>query len=283
MRTILIGVALVAGLYCLALIVLYARQRQMVFVPNVTRPDLARAGVPGVREIAVPTPDGLTLLAWYLPPPVPLGRVVLFLHGNTGHIGHVADRLGPFHALGWGVLLLEYRGYGGNPGAPSEAGLRIDAQAGLAALRGLGFPPDRILVWGQSLGTGPVVQLAAGTKVAAVLLESPYTSMVDIARQRFPWVPVDLLLRDRFDTLAVIGQVTAPVLVMHGALDRTVPVEMGRAVFAAAGPGKALWIAPDAGHVDLAEAGAIAEAGDFVRRLDQSRFVSTSDANGPDY
>ncbi len=120
--------------------------------------------------------------------------MVLHLHGNAGNIGHRAYRLGPFKLLGWGVLLLEYRGYGGNPGQPSEAGLLIDAHAGLAALREMGFSLPEIVVWGESLGTGPAVQLAVEHPVAAVVLVAPFTSITDMARSRYPFVPGELVV-----------------------------------------------------------------------------------------
>jgi uncharacterized protein len=248
---------------------LYLLQRRILYRPDRRLPDLEGAGHPDVQQITVTTSDGLALLAWYLPPARPNDRVVLYLHGNAAHIGHRAYRLGPFQRLGWGVLLLEYRGYGGNPGQPSEAGLMIDAHAGLAALQQMGFPLPAIVVWGESLGTGPAVQLAVEHKVGALLLESPYTSIADIARLRYRLFPVDWLLLDRFDSLRRIGNVRAPVLVMHGALDQIVPVAMGRVVFAAAPDPKQLWIAQDAGHLDLVQAGAIAVAGQFVAHVDR--------------
>ncbi len=140
----------------------------------------------------------------------------------------------------------------------------MDARAGLAELRRLGIPDDRILLWGESLGTGPAVQLAAEQPVACVLLEAPFTSMSEMAHRHFPWLPVGLLLRDRFDSLGTIGAVRAPILVMQGARDTIVPPEMGRRL---ADTAKAeLWQAPQGGHNDLADFGLIEAASDFVRR-----------------
>ena len=265
----LIGAGVLAGLYGLIVTALFLSQRQILFRPDPTPPDLIRAGVPGTRQIIVATPDGLSLLAWYMPPRDG-GRVVLYLHGNAGNIGHRGYRLERFRRLGWGALLLEYRGYGGNPGRPSEAGLIVDARAGLAALRTMGFPPADVLLWGESLGSGLVVRLATEQPVGAVLLESPYTSIADIARSRFPYVPVRWLLLDPFDSLRIIGDARAPVLVLHGAHDRIVPVAMGRAIYAAAPDPKRLWIAPQAGHVDLVEAGAIEAAGVFIADMERA-------------
>ncbi len=274
MLGVLMGAGALASCYGLIAALLYLLQRRILYRPDRTPPDLARAGLPQVRQITVTTADGLALLAWYLPPAQGHGRVVLYLHGNAGHIGHRAYRLEPFQRLGWGVLMLEYRGYGGNLGKPSEAGLIIDAHAGMAALQDMGFAPSKILVWGESLGTGPAVQLAVEHKVGALLLEAPYTSIADIARSRYRLFPVDWLLLDRFDSLHRIGSVQAPVLVMHGAHDSIIPTAMGRAIYAAAPDPKRLWIAPHAGHLDMVEAGAIEAAGQFVADL---HYVAAGD------
>jgi fermentation-respiration switch protein FrsA (DUF1100 family) len=267
MLALLIAAKALLVLYGLTATILFLCQRRILFRPDRTTPDLTRAGVPGARTMIVTTPDGLALLAWHLPPARESDPVVLYLHGNAGHIGHRAFRLEQYHRLGWGALLLEYRGYGSNPGRPSEAGLTTDARAGLAALLAMGIAPSRIVLYGESLGSGLAARLATEQPVRAVLLESPYTSITDIARSRYPFLPVGWLLLDRFDSLRVIGNARAPVLVMHGARDRIVPVAMGRAVFAAAPDPKELWIAPHAGHIDLVEAGAMEAAANFVTRV----------------
>ena len=251
--------------YLAFLVALTLGQRRVLYKPDRVAPDAAEAGVPGLQVLRAATDDGLALLAWYVPPARPGGCVVLYFHGNNRSIGSRADRLRDLAAVGWGVLMQEYRGYGGNPGAPSEDGLMRDARAGLALLLARGIGGERILLWGESLGSGVAVRLASERAVAAVLLESPYTSIAAIARARYRLVPVDLLLRDRFDSLACIGGVRAPVLVMQGALDDVVPPAMGRALMAAATAPKRLWVAPDAGHFDIWEAGALAAAVDFVR------------------
>jgi fermentation-respiration switch protein FrsA (DUF1100 family) len=168
--------------------------------------------------------------------------------------------------LGWGVLMPEYRGYGGNPGEPTEAGLTADAAGAYAYLRAQGVDPTQILLWGESLGTGLATRLAAEHPVAALLLESPYTSMADIARDRYPFVPVDLLLKDRLDALSRIAAVRAPVLVMQGGRDTVVPPEMGRRMLAATTAPKELWHVAESGHNDLADHGAVEAAASFVAR-----------------
>ena len=268
MRGLYFGVGGALAVYLAVVACLVVFQRRFLFLPDTSRPDLARAGVAGVREMTVTTADGVSLLTWYMSPVAEDAHVALYLHGNAGHIGHRAYRLEPMRRLGWGVLLLEYRGYGGNSGSPSEAGLAEDARAGWDALRGMGIPATRIVVWGESLGSGVAVRLAVEREVAAVVLEAPYTSILDMARRQFWFVPVRWLLLDWFDTVGAIGGVRAPVLVLHGARDRIIPVAMGRAVFAAAREPKRLWIVQEAGHVDLVEAGAVEVAGEFVEGLE---------------
>jgi fermentation-respiration switch protein FrsA (DUF1100 family) len=245
---------------------LYVVQRRLLYLPDTTAPDPQRVGIPGIEVLRLQTDDGLSLLAWYLPPAEPGGFVVLYLHGNGGHIGHRAVRLRQFRAAGWGVLLVEYRGYGGNPGAPTEAGLRLDAEAGWAAMEGRGIVPERTLLWGESLGSSLAVGLAAGREVAAVLLESPFTSVAALAWRQYPFVPVDFLLKDRFDTLSRIAAVRSPVLIMQGGRDRLVPNAMGKTLLAAVTAPKELWVAPEADHETLDLFGAIEAAVAFVRR-----------------
>ena len=261
---LLAAAAALAVLYAVVITALFLLQRQILFRPAQDRPDAALAGLAGLEEVAVPTADGLRLLAWFLPPRGE-GPVLLFLHGNGGHIGHRTERLRRFAAQGWGVLLVGYRGYGGTPGTPSEAGLRLDAAAGLAALRGRGIADGRIVLWGESLGSGLATWLAAREPVGAVVLETPYTSIAAIAKRRYPFAPVDVLLRDRFDSLVHMPAIRSPVLVLVAGRDVVVPPDMGHAIHAAA-PDAELWVAAEGGHIDLMQHGSIEAVAEFLRR-----------------
>ena len=159
------GIA-VAG-YLTVIAGLYLCQRQLLYHPDRTRPLLGTLARLGVREVAVPTADGLALLAWYLPPGAPTGErpVIIYFHGNGGHIGYRADRIERFAREGYGALMLEYRGYGGNPGVPSEAGLFEDAAAALRFVAAQGVPGRRLVLYGESLGTGVAVRAAATHEV----------------------------------------------------------------------------------------------------------------------
>ena len=262
--------ATIVALYLLGLFALFAAQRQILFRPDQGRPVARQVEQPGLLEVLIVTADGLDLLAWWLPPAgqgeTTREPVVLYLHGNAGHIGHRAERVRQVAARGWGGLFIGYRGYGGNPGEISEAGLRLDAEAGLAALHQRGIAAGRIVVWGESLGSGLATGLAARHAVGAVVLETPFTSIAAIAKQRYPFAPVDLLLKDRFDSMASIAAIRAPVLVAVAGRDRVVPPSMGHALHEAATAPAELWEAPEAGHTDLLQFGLMAAMAAFLER-----------------
>ena len=266
MRILLFAVGAVLAAYCLVLAGLYTFQRRLLFIPDKTVPDPLRAGLTDVAVLHLPTEDGVSLVAWHMPPADPNGFTVLLLHGNAGNIGHRANRLRRMQSVGWGVLLLEYRGYGGNSGSPTEDGLTLDAQAGLAELRRRAVPPEQTLLWGESLGTGLAIRLAAENKVAAVLLDAPYTSIVDAAQGQYPYVPVRPLLKDKFDSLSRVAAIQAPIFVMQGSADRLVPPAMGRKLIQAATAPTELWVADGAGHEDLGPYGAVEAAAAFVAK-----------------
>ena len=249
--------ALVGGLYLF--------QRQLLYFPDRGRPELFGLEQLGVREVMLPTEDGLSLLSWYLPPR-PGRPVIAYFHGNGGHIGYRAERLLRFAREGYGVLMPEYRGYGGNPGAPTEAGFYADGRAALGFLDGEGVTPNRLVLYGESLGSGVAVALAAEHQVAAVILEAPPTSVAEVAQCHFPFVPATRMVTDRFDSLSRIGMVKAPILVLHGERDRVVPVRYGRALLDAAPKPKEGWFAPEAGHEDLARYGSLDVVVAFIER-----------------
>jgi uncharacterized protein len=244
---------------------LYAMQRELVFPPLGAHISAKAAGFPEAQEILVPTSDGEKLIAWYVPPKVDKPLVIYF-HGNGDTLSWRTNRDRLLVADGTGLLAVSYRGFEGSTGNPSETGFHLDANAAyeFAASR---VPIDRIVLWGHSLGTGVAVQLAAERKVEALILEAPYTSVADIAAMRYPFVPIRLLLKDQFRSDLRIGQVTAPVLVLHGELDDIIPVQYGRRLYELAHNPKRFISFPKGGHLDLDDHGALTAVREFVTQL----------------
>lgn len=250
----LLGFAVVA--YAALVGGLYLFQRQLLYFPDRARPELLGLEKLGVREVMLTTEDGLSLLSWYLPAR-PGRPVIAYFHGNGGHIGYRVERLLRFAREGYGMLMAEYRGYGGNPGAPSETGFYADGRAALAFLDREGVAPSRLVLYGESLGSGVAVALAVQHEVGALILEAPPTSVAEVAQCHFPYVPASRMVIDRFDSVSRIAGVRAPILVLHGESDRVVPIRFGRALLDAAPDPKEGWFAPEAGHEDLARYGGL--------------------------
>ena len=211
---------------------LYVAQRRLMYFPDTERIGPAAVGLPQAEELVLDTTDGEKVIAWHVPPQGDR-PVVLYLHGNGGALRHRAERFGALTRDGVGLVAIEYRGYGGSTGRPTEAGLLIDAETGyaFAAAR---YGAARIAVWGESLGTGVAVALAAERPVGRIVLEAPFTSAVDIAARHYPFAPVRSLMKDQFRSDERIGLVAAPLLVLHGARDTIVPIEFGERLFALA-------------------------------------------------
>jgi len=185
-------------------------------------------------ELHLRSSDGIPLQAWWMPATRPIGTL-LHLHGNAGNISHRIPLYSEWHRMGLNVLAIEYRGYGESDGAPSEDGLYLDAEAAwqyLTATRHI--PPSRIIIAGRSLGAAVACHLAKGKLPAGVVLETPFSSMADMARYHYPWLPVWPFIRSRFDSAAMIMDVQAPLLIISATDDVIAPPAMADAIFSAA-------------------------------------------------
>jgi fermentation-respiration switch protein FrsA (DUF1100 family) len=208
---------------------LYVTQRSIQYFPERFRTAPAAAGLPQAQEVVLDTADGERVIVWHVPP---RGNkpVVLYFHGNGGSLRMRADRFRDLTADGSGLVALSYRGYGGSSGAPTEAGLAADALAAYAFTTAR-YPAERIVLWGESLGSGVAVALAAEMPVGWLILQSPFTSAADVGAQRYWFVPVRLLMKDQFHSDLRIGKVTAPVLVLHGERDDVVPITLAERLY----------------------------------------------------
>lgn len=262
--------AVLAVVYAGLVGILYVFQRNLLYLPPDSMPTPAASGVSEMRVVPLQTDDGLRLAAWYAPPVDEAGVTVIYLCGNAGHIGERAFKARVLLDAGYGVLLVAYRGFGGNPGKPTEQGLYADARAAFDFVTAQGASPGRIALYGESLGTGVAVNLAheraADVPVAAVVLETPYSSIADVAAAHYPFAPVRWLIKDRFDALSRIAGIRAPLFVFHAEDDRVIAIHFARRLFeAAAEPKEAKWFARG-GHEGGFDAGAGPLVIDFLNR-----------------
>jgi len=258
--------ACVIVVYLFAAGFLYIRQDRLVFPAEATPLDDPAALIPGARMVVLHTRDNLDLKAYYRPP-ADHGPVLLYLHGNAGSIASRAHRFALMAQGETGLLAVEYRGYAGNPGQPSEDGLALDAEAAMNFLHGQDIAPGQIVLYGESLGTNVAVRTALAFPAAGLVLDAPYTSIADVAASRYPYMPVRLLLRNRFDTLGRIAGLKMPLLVMRTLRDGTVPPAQSLSVFKAAPEPKQIWTTQHGTHSTLIENGGLSVVMAFIARI----------------
>jgi len=233
-RTVVRGLLAVTTVMGVLMGLLWAFQRQLIYHPDPSPVPPAADVIAGARDITLRTSDGLELGAWFVPAPTGSRPVddmaVLFAPGNGGNRLGRADFAAELRQRGFAVLLMDYRGYGGNPGSPNELGVAADAIAAVDALQELGYPPERTIYFGESLGTGVVATLQNERPPAGVVLRSPFTELADVGSHHYPWLPVRLLLRDRFPVLELVRTSQVPTTVIYGDRDSVVPTELSARV-----------------------------------------------------
>lgn len=246
-RLALVVIPIVVGL-----VILWAIQRGLIYFPAGDPGSPADAGLPRAETIDITTHDGLTLGGWFVPPSEPAsGTTVIVFNGNGGNRAARAPLAAQLSRHGIASLLFDYRGYGGNPGTPSETGLASDARAALRYLASRrDVDGDRIVYFGESLGGGVAVGLAIERPPFALILRSPFTSLVDVGRFHYPFLPVALVLRDRFPSLVRIAAFKRPLLVIATDKDDVVPTAQSERLYNAAASPKRLVIIEGAGHND---------------------------------
>jgi hypothetical protein len=227
----------------------FVLQRRLMYFPDPERVSPKSFNLAGVTERVIDAPDGARLISWYAPA-APGQPTILYFHGNGGSLASRSERVRRYVSRGYGVLMLSYRGYSGSTGSPSESANVADAKLAYDALNKDGVEPDDIIVYGESLGSGVAVQVAADRQVGGLALDAPYTTIVDVAVLAYPYLPVRPFVFDRYETVKYLPRVKAPLLVLHGEADQVIPVEMGKAVYAAASAPKEIATFPRAGHSD---------------------------------
>ncbi len=243
------------GIYIAIAAFMYVAQRKFQYFPQASEATgyepVSAYGLDGFDDVTINTSDGEALKAWFAAPPGALSPVIVYFHGNAGTLGDRAERFRLFHDEGYGVLAISWRGFGGSTGSPGEAGLMLDGRGGVSFLQDRGIMPDRLILFGESLGSGVAVQLAVdpATRPAAIVLDSPFYSMLELARSRYWFLPVSMLLKDQFRSGDYASKITSPAFVLHGTADRIVPYAEGRRLFDAMNVPKQFYDIADGGHV----------------------------------
>lgn len=252
LRIVAVILAFISGIYLSLIAAAYVFQAHIQYWPYTQRAETpAEFGMPEMKEVYIKSEDGLDLLAWYVPPAKKDGKIVVIFHGNCCTLAYRAVKAKSFFSKGYGVLLVEYRGYGGNSGTPSEEYFYKDARAAAVWLGKRGYRNDQIVAYGNSLGSGVAVQFALDRGLKFLILEAPFTSAVDVGEFLYPYIPVRAILHDTYDNFSKIGKISPALLIVHGDQDEVIPIELGKKLFAAANEPKQFISIPGGKHGDL--------------------------------
>ncbi len=249
LKRILVGLLLAGAiLYAGVLGYMFFNQQSLLYKPEGTLPDPASVGLADVDALSLTMADGTALTVWAAPAAIPDAPTVLFFHGQSGNLGDRAERLREILNSGYGLLAPSYRGFPGSEGEPSELALISDGVQLYDRLAGQG---KAVVLHGQSLGTGIAAAVAAERPDAELLvLEAPFTATVDVAAERYPFLPVSALMRDQFATRDLIEQISVPTLIFHGTEDETIPLHHGKALAEMSDTAQ-IYVIPDGTHNDL--------------------------------
>jgi len=273
----MLAALVIVGLLAAVLLgLIWSQQRRLIYFPWPDRLPAASSVLTGSQEVVVATEDGIHLGGWFMPAqggrPAP---AVLVCNGNGGNRALRAPLAAALSRAGLSVLLFDYRGYGGNPGRPSEDGLAADARAAQAWLAARPeVDAGRIAYFGESLGAAVALRLAVERPPAALILRSPFTSLTDVGRLHYPWLPVKWLLTDRYGSAARVAQLTVPLLVIAGERDQIVPAALSRRLYDAASAPKRFMLVPGADHNDAALLNGPQTVDEILRFLAQTAVLA---------
>jgi fermentation-respiration switch protein FrsA (DUF1100 family) len=228
---------------------LWSQQRVLLYHPDPARFSPATVGLKSVEEVVLEAPDGVEIISWY-GKARPAQPTILYFHGNGSNLVGRAGRVGEYMAKGRGMMMMSYRGYSGSGGKPTEAHNFADARLAYDWLRAQGVAADDIILYGESLGSGVALKLATEVPVGGIILDAPFTSIVDVGKRIYPYLPVRTFLFDRYDNRSRIGNIRAPLLIVHGDRDELIPIEMGRELYRKAPEPKEFAAIAGGGHND---------------------------------
>ena len=239
---------IIIAVYLLVLVFLYFYQRNLLYHPNENNYSNDQISV-SIEKVKIKTSDNIDLLGWYHEKDLKKYKTILYFHGNAGSLENRIHKLNHFSEMDVNFLIIAWRGFSGNQGKPSEKGLYEDGRSALNWLIRNGVKNENIVIYGESLGTGVATHLSQNKNFAGVILETPFTSMIDTAKIFYPYIPVSLLLKDKFDNKSKIKNINVPVLIMHGEDDQIVPFFMGKKMYAIANEPKYFYFTKHDNHM----------------------------------
>ncbi len=221
---------IITSIYFLILISTYIFQRDLLYHPGENN-YFGDSLTVKIEKIKIKTQDNIELLSWYHNKNLNDYKTILFLHGNAGSLENRIHKINHFKDMNVNFLLVAWRGFSGNKGKPTEKGLYEDARSAVEWLQSKGVEESNIIIYGESLGTGVATEIAQNKNFAGVILESPFTSMIDAGKNKYPYLPVKFLLKDKYESNKKIKNIKRPILIMHGKVDNIVPFEMGKKMY----------------------------------------------------
>ena len=217
-------------IYFFIVILTYFFQRSLLYHPSENNYLNDKLQV-SIERVKIVTEDKIELISWYHEKDIKNYKTVLFLHGNAGSLENRIHKINHFKDMNVNFLIISWRGFSGNKGNPNESGLYEDARSAIRWLNSKGIKENNIIIYGESLGTGIAVEIAQNKSFAGIILESPFTSMIDAGKDKYPFLPVKLMLKDKYESDKKIMNIKIPIMIMHGKLDNIVPFSMGKKIY----------------------------------------------------
>jgi len=240
-------------IYLIIILIMFIFQRSLLYLPSKEKLSTTYYSNTELEKVEFKTSDGLFLKSLFKQPTNNAQITIVVFHGNAGHIGHRVEKFKPFLEEGYGLLLVEYRGYGENEGKPTEDGFYKDGVAALDFLSRQNISKQKTILYGESLGCGLAVKLSTEDKYHSTILEAPYTSIAEVASEHYWYLPAKWLVLDRFDIIGIIKNIKSPLLVLHGEEDNVISIEFGKKIFNSAPKPKEAFYIKKAGHNNLYE------------------------------
>ena len=227
------SILVIVFFYILLLVAVFLFQRNLLYHPSIDSYIKDQSGLEPteIEKVKIATDDNIDLIGWFYNKDIKKFKTVLFFHGNAGSLENRTYKLNHLKNLNVNYLIIAWRGFSGNIGKPDEMGLYEDARSAIRWLNKKGIEDKNIILYGESLGTAVAVEIAQSKKYAGVILESPFTSMVNMGKKYYPFFPVSFLLKDKFESNKKINKISVPILIMHGKVDKIVPYDMGKKMY----------------------------------------------------